>query len=271
MKPFASEPDEKTYIPEPCHKCEYYHKTKPEVIGWEIKTPLGMWRMEGCVSELLCLAKKVQLILKGLYIETEVIQEWIYTAYSFLFGKEELDRKKFQKIIKTVLGFDTKNLSKKVEQVSFPPRMESMLDIFRMIDLTGYFLFPDVNYRCLRKPPGKLPQSYTIELIGQGGATDIMVCEDYGCICSASLGFESSEIKADLRILKGDTSPGDGLLSRIGRYILQAPGSAEIERVKKEIQSKLSIIRTGIWSWLENVDIKVKKEGDHSHMLEGLT
>jgi len=108
-----------------------------------------------------------------------------------------------------------------------------MLDIFRMIDLTGYFLFPDVNYRCLRKPSGKSPQSYTIEFIGQGGATDIMVCEDYGCICSASLGFENSEIKADLRILKGDTSPGDGLLSRIGRHILQAPGSVEIEKVKK--------------------------------------
>jgi len=51
------------------------------------------------------------------------------------------------------------------------------------------------------------------------------------------------------------------LLSRIGRYILEAPGSAEIEKVKKEIQGKLSIIRTGIWSWLENVDIKIKKGG----------
>ncbi|MEM4958808.1 MAG: hypothetical protein QXX12_02920 [Nanopusillaceae archaeon] len=65
----SSEPLEKTYIPEGCKRCS---KAKESgVIGYILATPISFLRIEGCIGSETCLERTVQLLVKGMVMDSK--------------------------------------------------------------------------------------------------------------------------------------------------------------------------------------------------------
>ena len=85
MELFAEKSEERFFTPEPCRNCEIYQKYPDKIIGWEVKSPLGLFKISGCqlIGKRMCPYRYTQCIIIGVN-PTSVFDEISYTLSEIL-------------------------------------------------------------------------------------------------------------------------------------------------------------------------------------------
>lgn len=97
------EPKKEIFIPEKCKNCTYYVENKPDVVGIKIQTPFSYILVKGCVSEIPCEEKNIQLLFFGIGIDDYEIRGILW---ELLTGDRELkDKEKLVDLLEKFSGY----------------------------------------------------------------------------------------------------------------------------------------------------------------------
>ena len=78
MKHFVKVSEEREFVDKHCRECDIYKSSPEKVIGWEVKTPVGMFRISGCIGKekMLCPYRHTQSIAIGINAGEPLINLW---------------------------------------------------------------------------------------------------------------------------------------------------------------------------------------------------
>lgn len=155
IKPFHTHSQERIYTPECSSECLYAKKSSVIPVGYEIKTPVSLFRIEGCYGEIKrCRKKFVQVAYKGIrpgkgaaYDNEERENCWygkaFETGWKVLHGKLEFDEEVRDYLKELMLFGIEKTLDIEVlGRLEIPEKAEIISEVFDEDRIPGIFLYP---------------------------------------------------------------------------------------------------------------------------------
>jgi len=144
MELFAERSEERFFIPEYCKSCEIYQKYPGRVIGWEVRTPLGLVRISGCTfsGKSLCPYRHDQIIFLGIN-PGKVVSEIGDITSDALDGDKKLTEESRQ-IIKKFLFFGKDDeIKEKLANTNIPEEAVKIAKAASQSHAEFYLLYPD--------------------------------------------------------------------------------------------------------------------------------
>lgn len=159
MKPFSEKSIEEFYQPECVRDCIYAKDKMVEPIGYLIKTPVSLLRIEGCYGSIKrCRKKIVQVMFKGIRagkghkrVITEDLWEKVEegeclyadafeTCWEVLHGKTKLWE--VREYLKSIMLFGIERVVRNFEEIKIPEKGELISEVFVEEKVPGIFVYP---------------------------------------------------------------------------------------------------------------------------------
>jgi len=178
------------FTPEYCKSCEIYQKYPNRVIGWEVRTPLGLVKVSGCTfrGKSLCPYRHDQIIFLGIN-PGKAVSEIGDIIYNVLDGDRELTEESREIIKKFLLFGRDEQIKKKLAKANIPVEAVKITRAASQSYAGFYLLYPDFIAHetfCGEKREPKKDPVMSIDFSSIFGWGTFNICFDKKCVCFSS-------------------------------------------------------------------------------------